>query len=153
MQSQNFESNLPLAIACHHQNHPLDSGLWVTSPGAHFTYQIVGPCCRLFDRAELPWPCCRLQWRGKEPSWRRVGRRFVADLATKNFPSYGVRILEGGQWGSIVVMTFYGERLSPDLKAWWYSSRWSSWGPGAMAQESGMPQGHHPAPQSTETAV
>jgi len=42
------------------------------SPGGQFSFRVLGPCCRLFDREELPWPCCRLAWRSKEPSWRRI---------------------------------------------------------------------------------
>lgn len=108
-------------VQSHPGQHPLPHGTLVISPGAHFNYRIVGPCCRLFDREELPWPCCRLQWRGKEPSWRRIGRRFVPDLAVKNSPSYGVVILEAGQSSEPVVMTFYHEKLSPAVQAWWYS--------------------------------
>jgi hypothetical protein len=64
------------------------SGSLHTSPGGQYTYRVLGPCCRLFDREELPWPCCRLAWRGKEPSWRRIGRRFVPDLASRRCPWY-----------------------------------------------------------------
>lgn len=104
-------------------SHPLPHGTLVVSPGAHFNYRIIGPCCRLFDREELPWPCCRLQWRGKEPSWRRIGRRFVPDMSVKNAPSYNVMILEAGQGNEPVVMTFYHEKLPPAVQAWWYARR------------------------------
>lgn len=106
--------------------HPLPNGSVLTSPGAHFTYQVIGPCCRLFDREELPWPCCRLQWRGKEPSWRRIGRRFVPDMAVKNAPSYGVEILEPGYMGDFFVLTLYSVKLSPEQREWWYSRRMSN---------------------------
>ncbi len=104
--------------------HPLPSGQIFYSHGGHFTYRVVGPCCPLFDREELPWPCCRLQWRGKEPSWRRIGRRFVPDIATKNYPSYNVEIMgqeESG--GEPFVLTIYSAKLSPDLKEWWFSKK------------------------------
>ena len=74
----------------------LEPGSEHTSPGGHYSYRVLGPCCRLFDREELPWPCCRLAWRSKEPSWRRVGRRFVADLAARRCPSYAVELLQPG---------------------------------------------------------
>ncbi|ABB57132.1 hypothetical protein [Synechococcus elongatus] len=101
--------------------HPLPSHAVIASPGGHYSYRIIGPCCRLFDREELPWPCCRLQWRGKEPSWRRVGRRFVVDLATRRSPSYAVEILEPGHQSQPVVITFYSVKLSPEQQAWWHS--------------------------------
>lgn len=103
--------------------HPLVSGSIIPSIGGHFTYRIIGPCCRLFDREQLPWPCCRLQWRGKEPSWRRIGRRLTPDIATQKAPSYGVEVLEPGCSGAIIVVTLYGDRLSPQLRDWWYSRR------------------------------
>jgi hypothetical protein len=95
----------------------------LSSLGGHFTYRILGPCCRLFDRETLPWPCCRLQWRGKEPSWRRIGRRFTPDLASRNSPSYSVEILEPGSRGEPLVMTFYAIKLTPEARSWWYSRR------------------------------
>ncbi len=100
-------------------HHPLQAGQTFSSLGGHFTYRVIGPCCRLFDREELPWPCCRLEWRGKEPSWRRIGRRFIADLASRNAPSYCVEIL--GQPGETLVITLYWVKLPPSSKAWWYS--------------------------------
>ena len=33
-----------------------------TSPGGQYSFRVIGSCCRLFDREELPWPCCRLAW-------------------------------------------------------------------------------------------
>ncbi len=61
----------------------LEHGSVHTSPGGQYSFRVIGPCCRLYDREELPWPCCRLAWRSTEPSWRRVGRRFVADLGSR----------------------------------------------------------------------
>ena len=102
--------------------HPWLSGYVFQSPGAHLTYRVIGPCCRLYDREQLPWPCCRLQWRSKEPSWRRIGRRFVPDMATRKFPSYSVEIL--GQSGSEpFVITLYTTRLSSAEQNWWYTKR------------------------------
>ncbi|MBD2460643.1 hypothetical protein H6G89_06255 [Oscillatoria sp. FACHB-1407] len=103
--------------------HPLQFGDTFSSPGGHFTYRVIGPCCRLFDREELPWPCCRLEWRGKEPSWRRIGKRFVVDLSSKNSPSYSVQILEQHHPGEPLVMTLYWVKLPLSLKEWWYSRR------------------------------
>lgn len=103
-------------------SHPVKFGTILHSPGAHFSYRIIGPCCRLFDREQLPWPCCRLQWRGKEPSWRRIGRRLIADLATRNSPSYSVEVLGQGSSEPIVI-TLYWVKLPPDLRDWWHSDR------------------------------
>jgi hypothetical protein len=104
------------------QTHPLQHGDLFRSPGCHFSYRVIGPCCRLFDREQLPWPCCRLQWRGKEPSWRRIGRRFVADMGTKRYPSYSVEILgQGGETTTII--TLYAAKLSPAVRDWWHADK------------------------------
>ena len=104
------------------ESHPLEPGQIITSPGCHFSYRIVGPCCRLFDREQLPWPCCRLQWRGKEPSWRRIGRRFTIDLSTMTHPSYCVEIVGQGSQEPIVI-TLYSVSLPKIVKEWWHSDR------------------------------
>ncbi|WP_315863174.1 hypothetical protein [Thermosynechococcus sp. B3] len=96
----------------------LGSGTQFYSPGYSFSYEVVGACCRLFDREQLPWPCCRIAWRSKEPSWRRIGRRLVLDSATKWHPSYWVRHLETG---AMMVITLYWVELSPSDRQWWYS--------------------------------
>jgi hypothetical protein len=103
--------------------HPFPSGHVFSSFGAHFSYRVIGSCCRLFDREELPWPCCRLQWGGKEPSWRRIGKRFVPDLAVQNSPSYAVEILGQDHSGEPFVLTLYSVKLSPSLREWWYSKK------------------------------
>ena len=101
----------------------LESGSEHTSPGCHYSYRVLGPCCRLFDREELPWPCCRLAWRSKEPSWRRIGRRFVADLASRRCPSYAVELLQPGARPTRTVITLFPVRLGSDLQEWWYSKQ------------------------------
>jgi hypothetical protein len=83
---------------------------------------VIGPCCRLFDRDQLPWPCCRIEWHGKEPSWRRIGKRFVPDLAARNYPSYAVEILDQGA-SKAFVMTVFTAKLSAAEREWWYSRR------------------------------
>lgn len=104
--------------------HPLEPGQIISSPGCHFSYRILGACCRLFDREQLPWPCCRLQWRGKEPSWRRIGRRFIVDLATRNFPSYSVEIVgQKSLSAEPLVITLYWVKLPPLVKDWWYADQ------------------------------
>ena len=104
----------------------LASGTEHPSPGGMYSFRVLGPCCRLFDREELPWPCCRLQWRTKEPSWRRVGRRFVPDLAARRCPSYVVELLQPGLKPTQTVLTLFAERLSPELQRWWYAKKTSS---------------------------
>ena len=101
--------------------HPWPTGHVFHSPGGQFGYRVVGPCCRLFDREQLPWPCCRISWRSKEPSWRRIGRRFVADIATRRYPSYCVELLGQGPAVTSFVLTLYTAKLSPTDQAWWYS--------------------------------
>ncbi len=103
--------------------HPLQYGDIIHSPGCHFTYRIIGPCCRLFDRETLPWPCCRIEWHSKEPSWRRMGKRFIADIATRNSPSYSVEIVGQEGKGDPIEMTLYGVKLSPEQREWWHSRR------------------------------
>jgi hypothetical protein len=105
--------------------HPLQTGDVFYSRGGHFTYRVIGACCRLFDRDELPWPCCRLEWRGKEPSWRRIGRRFTPDLASRNSPSYCVEILDRDA-GEPFVLTLYWVKLDQAVKSWWYVRRASN---------------------------
>ena len=105
------------------------SGSEHTSPGGQYSFRVLGPCCRLFDREELPWPCCRLAWRSKEPSWRRVGRRFVADLASRRCPSYAVELLQPGSRPTITVLTLFPLRLSAPLQEWWYSKQPASCDP------------------------
>ncbi len=99
----------------------LDPGSLFDSPGGSFSYQVLGPVCRLYDREQLPWPCCRLSWRGKEPSWRRVGCRLVADLAVRRFPSYAVRGTDryGNTWESVA--TDFTYQLPERERVWWYA--------------------------------
>lgn len=105
------------------QAHPWPTGYLFESPGAHLTYRVIGPCCRLYDREQLPWPCCRLQWRSKEPSWRRIGRRLIADLATRTKPSYCVEIVGQSYRSEPIIMTLYTHPLSAELKSWWHSKQ------------------------------
>ena len=107
----------------------LEAGSIHPSPGGQYSFRVVGPCCRLFDREELPWPCCRLAWRSKEPSWRRVGRRFVADLAARRCPSYVVELLQPGARPTRTVITLFPQRLGPELQEWWYSKQPASLDP------------------------
>lgn len=107
----------------------LDHGSLQASPGGQYSYRVIGPCCRLFDREELPWPCCRLAWRSKEPSWRRIGRRLVADLASRRCPSYAVELLQPGARPTGTVITLFPQRLGPALQEWWYSKQPNSCDP------------------------
>lgn len=97
-------------------------GHFLPSAGGGFVYRVLGPVCMLYDREELPWPCCRLSWKGKEPSWNRVGRRFVADISTKRFPSYACMGMDRSGHVWTTVLTLYSVPLSPDERRWWYSN-------------------------------
>ena len=99
------------------------AGSVIKSPGGCFLYRIQGPVCRLYDREELPWPSCSTVWKGKQPSWNRVGRRFVPDMGSSRFASYAVHGQDdwGAHWDG--VYTHYGPRLTPHQKRWWYSPR------------------------------
>jgi hypothetical protein len=98
----------------------LKHGKMISSPGGSFSYEVMGPVCMLYDREELPWPCCRLSWKGKEPSWRRVGPRYVPDISSRRCHSYSVvgRDIWGNEWTQVV--TLFYERLDPLLQSWWY---------------------------------
>ena len=112
----------------------LEHGTVHASPGGQYSFRVIGPCCRLFDREELPWPCCRLAWRSKEPSWRRVGRRFVPDLASRRCPSYSVEVLQPGSRPTATLLTLFSMRLTPELQEWWYSRQ-----PKSMAADNDSP--------------
>ena len=100
--------------------HPLLPGTIISSPGGSYRYRIIGACCRLFDRETLPYPSCSLEWRGKQPSWRRIGRRFVADMATMRSPSYSVELLDF-PGAPQRVMTIHWVSLSETGRLWWHS--------------------------------
>ncbi|WP_320676258.1 hypothetical protein [Prochlorococcus sp. MIT 1300] len=99
----------------------LNHGSVHASQGGQYSFRVIGPCCRLFDREELPWPCSRLAWRSKEPSWRRVGPRFVPDIAARRCPSYSVELLQPGAKPVSTVLTLFSSRFTPVLQEWWYS--------------------------------
>lgn len=137
----NFDSITPPPA-----QHPWPAEQIFYSPGGHLCYRVVGPCCRLFDREQLPWPSCRLEWRGKEPSWRRIGKRFIPDLATRNYPSYAVQILDQGI-SKMFVMTLFTTKLSAAEREWWYSRKVLE--PALEAEASGMQTAEVP-PESPE---
>ena len=89
-----FSSLVPVVSAV---DDLLEYGSIHASSGGQYSFRVIGPCCRLFDREDLPWPCSRLAWKSKEPSWRRVGSRFVPDLAARRCPSYSVELLQPNQ--------------------------------------------------------
>ncbi|WP_244913283.1 hypothetical protein [Phormidesmis priestleyi] len=122
--NQKSKSRLDDRVSGQHSrmSHPFKHGQIFFSPGAHFSYRVIGACCRLFDRETLPYPCCRLEWHSKEPSWRRIGKRLIADLATRNSPSYSVEII-GQAMQEPLVMTLYSVKLPQPLKEWWVSSK------------------------------
>jgi len=122
----------------------LEAGSIQPSPGGQYSFRVLGPCCRLFDREELPWPCCRLAWRSKEPSWRRVGRRFVADLAARRCPSYVVELLQPGARPTRTVITLFPQRLGPELQEWWYSKQ-----PASLDPANCEPPACSPPPSAT----
>lgn len=119
----------------------LQLGDVIVTPGGGFAYVVNGPVCRLYDRALLPYPCCRLSWAGKEPSWNRIGRRFVPDVGAIASPSYAVKPMSASSailvrvpqadlaWSYIpqvfesdTVLTLYWQKNTAQLQAWWYSS-------------------------------
>ena len=106
-----------------HPAHPWPSGHIFESLGAHMTYRVIGPCCRLYDRDQLPWPCCRIQWRSKEPSWRRIGTRYTVDMATRQHPSYCVEIVGQSYRSEPITMTLYTVQMSRELQNWWHPKR------------------------------
>jgi hypothetical protein len=118
----NLAAELPSSLTAE-LAHPWPTGYVFESPGAHLTYRIVGPCCRLYDREQLPWPCCRIQWRSKEPSWRRIGQRLVVDLATRRHPSYCVEIVGQSYRSKPIVMTLYTVKLPAEQQNWWHTKR------------------------------
>ena len=100
----------------------LEYGDIIYSPGCAFPYRVIGPVCRLFDRETLEYPHCRIEWKdcrgnGKAPSWRRQGKRFVADLATKKHPSYGVELIG---CSDIIHLTLFSKKLTEEEQDWWY---------------------------------
>ncbi len=99
----------------------LPVGKKLRSPGGSFFYEVQGPCCVLYDREQLPWPCSRLSWKGKEPSWNRVGKRLVPDLAASRCPAFSVKAADawGNTWDQVLVL--YHDRLESDLRKAWYS--------------------------------
>lgn len=103
-------------------HHPLHPGQVFSSPGGSFKYRVVGACCRLYDREQLPYPCCRLCWKGKEPFWNRIGRRFVADIGAKRSPSYCVQLVDYPE-AEPFVMTLHWMKLTPEQQEWWYTKR------------------------------
>ncbi len=112
----------------------LDHGSIYPSPGGQYSFRVIGPCCRLFDREELPWPCSRLAWKSNEPSWRRIGRRFVPDLASRRCPSYSVELLQPGSKPIKTILTLFPSRFTPVVQEWWYSRH-----PRSKEQENLLP--------------
>jgi len=101
----------------------ISAGKRIESYGGSFVYEIQGPLCRLYDREDLPWPSCSLAWRGKQPSWNRVGRRFVPDMGCTRFESYSVIGQDGWGFKWQGIYTMYGSFLKKDEANWWYSRR------------------------------
>ncbi len=102
-------------------NSIMEHGTVHLSEGGHYSFRIVGPCCRLFDREELPWPCSRIAWKSKEPSWRRIGSRLVPDIAARRCPSYSIELLQPGSKPITTIITLFSKRFSPNMQEWWYS--------------------------------
>lgn len=113
---------LEAAILNKFLRHPLKPGQIFKSPGGTFNYRVVGACCRLYDRSNLPFPCCSLSWLGKQPSWRRIGKRFVPDIAVKQSPSYCVQLVDYPEAEPFVI-TLHWLKLSDVQQNWWYTKR------------------------------
>ena len=99
----------------------LEHGSIHQSMGGQYSFRVLGACCRLYDREELPWPCCRIAWKSKEPSWRRIGKRFVPDIAAQRCPSYSVEILQPGFKPTKTILTLFSKKFDKALQEWWYS--------------------------------
>ena len=112
---------ISVAVVNHDADALLEHGSIHASSGGQYSFRVLGPCCRLFDREELPWPCSRIAWKSKEPSWRRVGSRFVADIAARRCPPYSVELLQPGSQPTATVLTLFSNRFTPSLQEWWYS--------------------------------
>lgn len=93
------------------------------SPGRSFEYEVIGACCNLFDRESLPYPSCNLQWKGKQPSWRRIGKRFIPDIASKYKECYVVRLLHTENLPYVKIWVFTYWETPEELKRWWYSTK------------------------------
>lgn len=92
------------------------------SPGCNFEYEIIGACCLLYDREQLPYPSCSLSFRGKQPSWKRVGKRFVPDIGTSKYEVYQVALINRfGEYAGYYYWVFTYKDMGEDLKQWWYS--------------------------------
>lgn len=104
------------------QQHPLKGGDIVLSPGGTQKYKVIGACCRLYDRENLPYPSCSLDWKGKQPSWRRIGKRFIVDLASKRSPSYSVQVINYPDSAPFVI-TLHWVNLSSQRQNWWNKSK------------------------------
>lgn len=89
------------------------------SPGGSVRYEVIGAVCRLYDRDELPYPCCRLGWHGKEPFWNRVGRRFVPDIAARRCESYSVKLVGSNEQR---IYSFYYKKLTQEEAAIWFTT-------------------------------
>lgn len=100
----------------------LQYGDRIQSPGGMFLYEIVGPCCQLFDREELPWLSCNRLGRFKQPSWARIGKRFVADRSVTKRASYCVQQIDSSDSiCSAPKVIIYWKELSKEEIDWWYS--------------------------------
>ncbi|ACY75741.1 conserved hypothetical protein [Cyanophage PSS2] len=97
----------------------LKSGTTFDSPGGSFNYMVLGPVCRLYDREQLPWPSCSLIWRGKQPSWNRIGPRFVPDMATCKCPSYAVVGIDRSSKTWYSVVSDFSYRMPTSERKWW----------------------------------
>jgi hypothetical protein len=91
------------------------------SPGCNYEYEVIGACCMLYDRNNLPFPSCSLDWKGKQPSWRRIGRRFINDISSANKEVYYVKLL--GCYNEHLayqywVFTYWD--MGKEFKKWWH---------------------------------
>lgn len=123
--SSRSRSNLPVLTPSQvaEAEHPLPPGtLFYNSEIGSIMYQVEGTTCRLYDREQLPWPSCSLQWRGKQPSWNRIGARFVPDLSVKRYPSYRVKVYENGEYRGETDLTLFWMKAK-DTTKWWYTPR------------------------------
>lgn len=96
----------------------LKSGDRFYSPGMNYEYEVIGAVCLLYDREELPYPCCSLEYKGKQPSWNRQGKRFIPNITSKDCETYNVKLLNH-KCRNIFTYSFSYYKINKEKRDWW----------------------------------